>query len=254
MELVMDSFKAKEILNQDEYHFLQSDEHLGSNVILLVVAGSIGYGTSISTSDIDLRGVTVELKRDLLGLSSFEQFQDQMTDTVIFGLKKFIHLCLKANPSALEILGAQDEFCINISPEGRLLRDNINLFLSKKIIETFGNYAAAQLVKMYEKIRAGQQLDNVRLNKHAMHVIRVLMTGTDILDGKGVIVYREEARDMLINIREGRYNIDEFQALANQLRGDFDRAAKNTQLPDFPAYDAVEELMMNIYRSKWGHL
>jgi len=55
-------------------------------------------------------------------LSSFEQFEDRITDTVIYGLKKFISLCLDSNPNVLEILGTKDEHLLVITKEGQLLR------------------------------------------------------------------------------------------------------------------------------------
>jgi len=93
----------KDRLNTDKYEFLRTDPRLGENILILTTAGSIAYGTNVDTSDIDIRGVTIETKQDLLGLSSFEQFEDRITDTVIYGLKKFISLCLDSNPNVLEI-------------------------------------------------------------------------------------------------------------------------------------------------------
>ena len=58
----------KEILNGTEYRFLQTNEHLGKHVILLGLAGSYSYGTNIDTSDIDVRGITLNQKSDLIGL------------------------------------------------------------------------------------------------------------------------------------------------------------------------------------------
>jgi len=78
----------KDRLNTDKYEFLRTDPRLGENILILTTAGSIAYGTNVDTSDIDIRGVTIETKQDLLGLSSFEQFEDRITDTVIYGLKR----------------------------------------------------------------------------------------------------------------------------------------------------------------------
>jgi len=64
-------------------------------------------------------------------LSSFEQFEDR--------IKKFISLCLDSK---------KDEHLLVITKEGQLLRDNADLFLSKKAIHSFGNYATAQLRRL----------------------------------------------------------------------------------------------------------
>ena len=129
----------------NSYDFLRTDPHLGENILILTVAGSIAYGTNVTSSDIDLRGVSVETREDIFGLSGFEQFEDRVTDTIVYGLKKFINLCLNSNPNVLEILGTKPEHLIKISEEGKLLRENAEIFLSKRTIQSFGNYATAQL-------------------------------------------------------------------------------------------------------------
>lgn len=49
----------KEILNKEEYKFIHSNKNLGDNIIYLTLSGSIGYGTNLDNSDIDLRGITI---------------------------------------------------------------------------------------------------------------------------------------------------------------------------------------------------
>ena len=74
----------RELLNTSEYDFLYTDPHLGKRIMLLGLSGSYGYGTNREGSDIDIRGVTLNLPSDILGLTSFEQFEDRKTDTVIY--------------------------------------------------------------------------------------------------------------------------------------------------------------------------
>jgi len=57
------------ILKGGEYDFIKNNEHLGRHVILLGLAGSYSYGTSNENSDIDIRGVTLNRKSDLIGLT-----------------------------------------------------------------------------------------------------------------------------------------------------------------------------------------
>ncbi|MDE7404836.1 MAG: nucleotidyltransferase domain-containing protein, partial [Lachnospiraceae bacterium] len=72
------------ILKRQEYKFIDTDEHLGKHVILLGLSGSYSYGTNNENSDIDLRGVTLNRKSDLIGMTEFEQYVDQNTDTTIY--------------------------------------------------------------------------------------------------------------------------------------------------------------------------
>lgn len=47
--------QIKERLQSSEYDFLRTDEHLGHHIILLTLGGSHAYGTSMETSDLDIR-------------------------------------------------------------------------------------------------------------------------------------------------------------------------------------------------------
>lgn len=58
--------QIKERLQSSEYDFLRTDEHLGHHIILLTLGGSHAYGTSMETSDLDIRGCALNSKREIL--------------------------------------------------------------------------------------------------------------------------------------------------------------------------------------------
>lgn len=144
----MEISKIKNKLKSSEYDFLRNDPHLGKNIILLTLGGSHSYGTNVEDSDVDVRGIAIERKNELLGLSNFEQFINKETDTTIYALRKVVGLMLNCNPNVIEMLGTKDNQLFILSEEGKLLRDNINLFLSKRAIHSFGGYATAQLRRL----------------------------------------------------------------------------------------------------------
>ena len=49
--------------------------------MLLGLGGNYAYGTNQEGSDIDLRGVPLQLPWVLIAITEFEQFQDSDTDT-----------------------------------------------------------------------------------------------------------------------------------------------------------------------------
>ena len=143
-------FKA--IVQSPEYEFIRTEPRLGERIILLGVSGSYGYGTNREGSDIDLRGVTLNLPSDLIGLTSFEQYEDRKTDTVIYSFNKLVSLLMNCNPNTIEILGLDDEQYVIMTPIGRELIDNRGLFLSKRAAASFGHYAEAQLRRLQNAI------------------------------------------------------------------------------------------------------
>ncbi|MDO5297561.1 MAG: nucleotidyltransferase domain-containing protein [bacterium] len=138
--------------------------------MLLGVSGSRGYGTDTPDSDIDLRGVTQNLPSDLLGLTSFEQYEDAQTDTVIYSFNKLVTLLLGCNPNTIEILGLDEDQYLIISPLGRELLDNKSLFLSKRAASSFGNYAGDQLRRLQNAI-ARDTLPQPDQEKHILRSV-----------------------------------------------------------------------------------
>lgn len=322
--------QIKELLNSPTYNFLREDKHLGNNILLLTLGGSHAYGTQVEGSDLDIRGVTSELKKELLGLSTFEQFEDKKTDTTVYGLRKIVNLMINTNPNTIEIMGTKPEQIFIISEEGKMLRDNVELFLSKRAAHSFGGYAFQQLkrlqtalarnykqadkekhilgtitnqlyalqqnyatfsndslklyldnstkdnlekeiffdvnfkhyplrdfrniycdmdnvLRMYEKLgQRNSKKDELHLNKHAMHLIRLFIMGIEILSTGKVNTHRENESDLLLEIRNGKYSYDEIFTMVDEYDKKFQYAKNNTILPDSPDLKKIEELVVTI--------
>ena len=136
-------FEFKSYLERAEYDFLRTNPRLGSRIMLLGVSGSYGYGTNREGSDIDFRGVALNLPSDLIGLTSFDQYEDSNTDTVIYSFNKLVSLLLNCNPNTIEILGLDEDQYVIKTAIGKELLDHRQLFLSKRAAASFGHYADA---------------------------------------------------------------------------------------------------------------
>ncbi len=159
-------FKA--LMSTKEYSFLYENPRLKDRIILLGVTGSYGYGTEREGSDVDFRGVTLELPSDLIGFTEFEQFEDRTTDTVIYGFNKIIRLLIGCNPNTIEILGIDPDKYVVINDIGRELLDKRDLFLTKRAAESFGHYADAQLRRLQNAIAR----DTMSQPDREEHIIR----------------------------------------------------------------------------------
>ena len=334
--------QIKQKLMNEEYNFLKDQKSLGDNIILLTIGGSHAYGTDVETSDLDIRGIALNSKKEILTMNCDNTpIVEKQTDTTIYFLKQIIRLLINANPNCIEILGTKPEHLFICTEEGKLLRDNAKIFLSKKAKHSFGGYATSQLrrlqnalardsysqkekeqhilgsiqnqiehfkmkyhqitskninlyidksckkdfdeeiyidmnlehyplrdlrsmysdmlnvVKNYENLNhRNNKKDELHLNKHAMHLIRLLIVGTEILEGKGINTYREKDRDLLLKIRNGEFvkqkdgknDYSLFFEMVNEYDKKFKYAAENTDLPDNPNYEAINDLVSDINR------
>lgn len=122
--------------------------------ILKVRHGSHAYGTNIETSDVDVKGVCIEPIPYHIGfLHKFEQHireahKGHDHDLVIYSLKKFAKLAADCNPNIIEVLHVDDSDVLFSNRFGDELRENKDLFLSKKARHTFAGYAHAQLKRI----------------------------------------------------------------------------------------------------------
>lgn len=156
----------KELIKTKDYDFLRENEDI-KNLMLLTVAGSYGAGLNTENSDVDIRGVAYNTKKNLLGLDDFQQFIDKNTDTEVYSFSKIVTLLLKNNPNILELFGNRNENYIYLSEHGQLLKDNINLFLSQAAIKSFSGYAIAQIRRLQNALSRNSfsemsKMENIR--------------------------------------------------------------------------------------------
>lgn len=189
--------EVKDYINSStEYDFLRDYPH---KIAFLTLGGSYAYGTNTEDSDIDLRGVFLSDKREILlnnSMKSVDASKD--TDTVMYALKKYIDLCAKGNPTALELLYNCPECYLYVSDIGMELIKNRDMFLSKKIWYAFNGYSQAleeQTIRLYdETILTEDQINLVKKKvcKAMMHVIRVIHNGTALLTTSTMQTYNFE--------------------------------------------------------------
>lgn len=119
------------------------------NTIFLTLHGSHAYGTNIATSDVDVKGIAVPPTEYYLGFNKvFEQSEFKEPDGVVYEIRKFFRLARDCNPNIIEVLHADESDWCGITPVGRKVIDNRDLFVSMKAKHTFSGYAHAQLKRI----------------------------------------------------------------------------------------------------------
>ena len=118
------------------------------NIIFKCLSGSRCYHTHLETSDSDYRGCFALPQEEFLGLNEpITQVSDSKQDITFYELKKFFQLAETVSPNMIELLWVPDD-CIEIwSPQMQTIKDNRNLFLSRKAKSSFSGYAFSQISK-----------------------------------------------------------------------------------------------------------
>lgn len=86
--------------------------------------------------------------------------------------------------------------------------------------------------------------------KHAMHLVRLLRMGEEILRGDGVIVKRPDAQELL-DIRHGAWSYDELMKFAQDKEESLDKLYKESALPKSPDINLAEEVLMKAQEMSW---
>lgn len=129
------------------------------NCILKATVGSKLYGTNSENSDNDYVGIFMPDENMVYGLYKCEQVEIKTnasssgvknnagdTDYTCYEFRKFIHLCQKATPNILEILFVPDQLKLMVGNFGYFewIVKHRNMFITKRIFDTFMEYAIAQ--------------------------------------------------------------------------------------------------------------
>lgn len=143
------------------------------NVLYETLVGSHLYGTNTPESDLDICGVYVPSKEEILGISRYPDEVDRSqkisdgprntagdVDCKYYSIKRFLQLAIQGQPAAIEMLfsrpiDARHATAVWVS-DMVWLRDNA--IISKKCIAPFLGFAQAQAEKM---VRRGEKYNDI---------------------------------------------------------------------------------------------
>jgi len=220
------------------------DYQLFEYVIYRCVVGSKAFGLDDENSDTDRRGIYLPPAEVHWSMFSVpEQIESKETEECYWELQKFLMLALKANPNILECLFTplveyQSELAIELLSIRRI-------FLSKLVYQTYNGYVMSQFKKLESDLRS---TGDVKW-KHAMHLIRLLLQGIEILREADLIVRVSENRRKLLQIKNAELDWCEANEWRVKLHREFDEAFAKTNLPENPDYGRANEFLIKARRS-----
>ena len=117
-------------------------------------------------------------------------------------------------------------------------------FLSLLVYQTYNGYVASQFKKMQADIRNQGRVKY----KHVMHLLRLLLSGIEVLRSGYVPVRVDQYREQLLAIRRGEVSWEETEKWRLDLHRQFDQALNETKLPDRPDYERANEFLVQARR------
>lgn len=218
-------------------------DHWQPFIIFRCVVGSQAFGLSDDHSDVDRRGIYLppaDLHWSLYGVP--EQIENNDTQEAYWELQKFLVMALKANPNILECL--YTPLVEHATPLAQELLAARQRFLSKLIYQTYNGYVMSQFKKLEQDLRARGEIKW----KHAMHLMRLLLSGISALREGDLRVRLNDERDTLLTIKRGERPWPDVNAWRLRLHKEFDEAFASTQLPERPDYAWANEFLLKARR------
>jgi uncharacterized protein len=234
-------FKEGEI---GDTHVTASRSNLFDRVIFRCVIGSRAYGLEDDESDTDYRGVFLppaELEWSLYGVP--DQLECDETQEHYWELRRFLVLALKANPNVLECL--YSPLVEKATPLAEELLAMRSIFLSRLVYQTYNGYVMSQFKKMQTDIRNQGEVKW----KHVMHLIRLLISGIDVLREGVVRVHVDDHRGRLLAIKTGTVTWEQTERWRLALHKEFDSALGSTKLPERPDYERANAFLIRARRA-----
>lgn len=240
---------------------------LSNNTHYLVFTGSVAYGVTAETSDLDVYGFCMPPLQYIYphtagyipGFGSnhphFDQYQQHHikdTDTLkeydfsIYSIIKFFQLCMENNPNMVDCLFVPQRCILHSSHVGELVRSNRKKFLHKGSWHKFKGYAYSQLHKMQSMERVGKRKEVVDKFgydvKFAYHVVRLMLEVEQILSECDLDLERH--REQLKAIRRGEWKLEDVTDYFTIKEKSLEKLYNDSALPYGPNEDEIKELLI----------
>jgi len=244
---------------------------LSSNVMYEVMVGSVAYGVSNKTSDIDVLGFAIPRKEDVFpnlkgsipgfdDIKVFEQFQehhildkksnkgkDVEYDLTMYSIIKYFKLCLENNPNMLDTLYVPQNCVIYINSVGSMVRESRDLFIHKGCYQKMIRYAVSQLHKMASQKREGNRkeiFDKFGFDvKYAMHLVRLAYECEMLLTEGSMDLQRH--REHLKAIRRGEISEKDIRNWFSEKQLTLEKLYRESTIRQVPAKDEVRQLLID---------
>jgi len=245
------------------------------DIIHLFTGGSELHGAKVEgTDDHDIYGVFVDHATGPLGID----YQDHTlqhfvwstagqghrntkddVDITLYSLQKWAYLACKGNVTILHFLftpNAYEKETHTRTVWRKIIRYR-NLFMAKSQLKGLFGFADNQYHRVIGQKGSGKKRQRPELielhgydTKAAMHALRILYETQEII-GTGKLTLPNPNKEILIAIRRGEWQLEEFMQAYEKMKIDCVKAQTGSPLPDTIDRSAVSKLISKCYLEHW---
>lgn len=184
-----------------------------------------------------------QLMRIKSGLNkvTMEDKNEHLEFTINRLLESFPDKYNEAQPNAFQLLN------VSMNDDGKQSLD-VSIHYDKiSIQQLYGMVSeVSNTTRTYNKVNNRNKKPADKLEKHAMHLIRLLKMGVEVLLNGYLEVNRSKDREFLLNVRDGKYTWDEIFEIVANLNEDLKQAKEKTFLPKETDYQKIHTLYSDI--------
>jgi len=248
---------------------------LPDNLCYETMMGSVAYGVSSETSDMDVYGICMppkdsvfpHLAGEIFGfgtqLKRFESWQEhhiealgKQWDFQILGIVKFFQLAMENTPNIIDSLFTPRRCVLSSSAVGEYIREHRKDFLHKGAWHKFKGYAYSQLNKIKTKVPSGKRAELVEAHgydvKFAYHVVRLLLEVEQILVTGDIDLERD--REQLKAIRRGEWTLEQLVQWAQDKEKALEAVYPTSTLPYGPDEPRIKRHLVHCLEMHYGDL
>jgi predicted nucleotidyltransferase len=253
---------------------------LVDNTAYLTVMGSVSYGVSGDSSDVDVHGFCIppkdvvfpHLAGEIPGfgqqIQRFDQWQqhhvrppdgrDTSYDFQIFGIVRYFQLCMECNPNMIDSLFTPRRCVMHATQVGNHAREHRKLFLHKGAWHKFRGYAYSQMHKIKGKVNASNPARAEAVAtfgydvKFAYHVVRLLDEVEQIMVEHDLDLERN--REQLKSIRRGEWTLEQIERHFEAKERALENTYAASTIPNAPDEAAIKAVLMQCLEMHFGSI
>lgn len=249
------------------------------NVQYETIMGSMAYGVSSDSSDMDVYGFCMPPKDHVFPhlagqipgfgkqIPAFQQYQqhhliepdrNKEYDLSIYSIVKYFQLCMDNNPNMIDSLFTPNNCVLFITPVGQIVRDNRQKFLHKGSWHKFRGYAYSQMHKMRvkEPDPSSKRYESVMKHgydvKFAYHVVRLLDEVEQIMTLGDIDLQRN--REQLKSIRRGEWKVGDIENYFERREKELSKVYIYSKLQHRPDEEEIKKILLFCLEEFYGNL